>query len=102
MCGFETSLQSCSAVVGPLLDVFGHLLSPNDEGVGWCKQDGVVVYMHLEWIYSIYSDFWMQPALRRLTHLLSPSDKKTDSLHFWDIVYRCKHLSVVNYGTMTI
>ena len=44
VCGFKASLQSCNAVVGPLLDVFGHLLCPpDDQGVGWCHQDGVVV-----------------------------------------------------------
>ena len=44
VCRYTASLQSCSVDVGPLLDVFGHLLCPlNDLDVGRCQQDDVLV-----------------------------------------------------------
>lgn len=32
--GIGVSLQSCNAVIGPLLDVFGHLLCPPNDLAG--------------------------------------------------------------------
>ena len=92
VCGFEASLQSCNAVVGPLLDVFGHLLNPpNDEGVAgasrmvlWSARPSVeeqLIYMHSEWTHSIYSESWMQPILKiDLMHYAIPL---SDFLYGW-------------------